>query len=57
MIKKISVLLLTLFVFQNSLVLAKNCEDKNMEKKVKTAGRDKLRIFDTNIHKYKDQII
>lgn len=57
MIKKISVLLLTLFVFQNSLVLAKNCEDKNMEKIVQTAGRDQLGNFAPDFAHYNDDIL
>ena len=57
MIKKISVLLLTFFVFENSLVLAKNCEDKNMEKIVQPAGRDEVGNFAPDFAHYNDDIL
>ena len=57
MLKKISVLLLALFVFPNSLVLAKNCEDKNMKKIVQTAGRDQLGDFAPEFAHYNDDIL
>ena len=57
MLKKLSILILTLFVFQNSIVLAKNCEDKKMKKIVQTAGRAQLGNFAPEFAHYNDDIL
>lgn len=57
MLKKISILLLTLFMFQNTLVLAKNYEDKNMKKITQTAGRTQLGNFAPEFAHFNDDIL
>lgn len=57
MFKKISILVLVLFVFQNSFVLAKNYEDKKMKKIVQTAGREQLGKFSPEFAHYNDDIL
>ena len=57
MLKKISILLLALFVFQNTLTLAKNCEGINMKKIVQTAGRTQLGNFAPEFAHFNDDIL
>lgn len=52
-----SILILALFMFENTLVLAKNCEDKNMKKIVQTAGRAQLGSFAPEFAHYNDDIL
>ncbi len=57
MLKKILVLILVIFAFQNSIVLAKNSEDKNMEKITQTAGRNQLGNFAPEFAHYNDDVL
>lgn len=55
--KKISILFLVLFMFQNTIVLAKNSEDKKMKKIVQTAGRAQLGNFAPEFARFNDDIL
>ena len=60
MIKKISILILALFVFQNGVILAKNSEDNNMKETKKitqTAGRNQLGNFAPEFAHFNDDIL
>ena len=63
MFKKISIVILTLFIFQNSFALAKKYEDKNMkntketQKITQSAGRDQLGNFAPEFAHYNDDIL
>lgn len=57
MLKKVAILILMLSVFQNSFVLAKNCEDKRMKKITQTAGRTQLGNFAPEFAHYNDDIL
>ena len=63
MLKKISILILILFVFQNSFALAKKYEDKNMkntketQKITQNAGRNQLGNFAPEFAHYNDDIL
>ncbi len=57
MFKKISIVILTLFIFQNSFALAKKYEDENMEKITQTAGRVQLGNFAPEFAHFNDDIL
>lgn len=57
MLRNLSILLLVLFMFQNTLTLAKNCEGKNMKKITQTAGRTQLGNFAPEFAHFNDDIL
>lgn len=57
MLKRLFVLGLMVFVLQNTLVCAKNCEDKNMKKITQTAGREQLGTFAPDFARFNDDIL
>ena len=57
MLKRLFVLSLMFFVLQNTLVCAKNCEDKNMKKITQTAGREQLGTFAPDFARFNDDIL
>ncbi len=58
MLKKIAILILALFIFQNSsLASAENDGDKKMEKITQTAGRDQLGNFAPEFAHFNDDIL
>ena len=57
MLKRLFVLSLMFFVLQNTLVCAKNCEDKNMKKITQTAGREQLGTFAPDFAHFNDDIL
>ncbi len=57
MFKKISILLLTLCIFQNNLSAAENYGDSEMEKIIQTAGREQLGDFAPEFAHFNDDIL
>lgn len=60
MFRKFLILFITLFIFQNSFVFAKNCEDKKMKETKKitqTAGRVQLGNFAPEFAHFNDDIL